>query len=317
GLYPAIVLATNRAAMADAGYATIADPWRIEVGWKLRLPDAAEARSGLTLTALENATFASEWTKSKQATLVDGEYMEEILPGSASKVQITLGDRMAFGLTPDGAPWAVVVLYTSSGGSGTFRDLAVMAQGTKGLTQLASTSLGDRTVIESLAVEDGEIVVQRVAHGPSDPMCCPTQRVRERYRIVGGTLEKSASELLGDAIAEVTWEWVALRAGDGTRTEVPEPSAYTLRLEPDGRFSGQADCNRINGPYALEGTQLTLGPAIASTRAMCPPGSLSEPFVQHLGQAVNYVISGEQLILMLDANGGQMFFRRGSYDGKR
>ena len=38
--YPQIVTATNAAAAIDANYATIADPGRISVGWRLCIPNS-------------------------------------------------------------------------------------------------------------------------------------------------------------------------------------------------------------------------------------------------------------------------------------
>jgi len=101
-LYPAIVLATNGRSALDDSYATVADPWLIEPGWKLCIPNAQMARSGLTVTALRNAEYQSEWTRSGMAPLTDGECREAAAPGSATETVVMLADRMAFGYLREG-----------------------------------------------------------------------------------------------------------------------------------------------------------------------------------------------------------------------
>jgi len=195
-LYPAIVLATNARAQVDSAYATIGDPYRIEPGWKLSIPSVESAREGWTVDKLRNAEYPSEWTQSGRAKLVDGEYSEEIVPGAASKVVVKLYERMAFGYTVEGAPMAAAILYTNAGGSGTFGDLyAIIGQEGQPVV-MAVVSLGDRVQVEALAIEGGDIVAQMVTHGPDDPMCCPTQRVRARYALQGGQWTETAREVV-------------------------------------------------------------------------------------------------------------------------
>jgi uncharacterized lipoprotein NlpE involved in copper resistance len=196
-LYPAIVLATNARSASDSSYATVADPWRIEPGWKLCLPGAQTAQSGFTVDALKNAEYLSEWTASGTAVLSDGQYEESIVPGAATKIVVLLSDRMAFGYASDGQPLAAVILITDPGGSGTFYDLALVLEQDGELANVAATFLGDRAKIRSLAVQDGQFVLEMVTHGPDDPMCCPTQRVRKTYALEGDQLVEIASQILG------------------------------------------------------------------------------------------------------------------------
>jgi hypothetical protein len=192
-LYPAIVLATNARSASDDSYATITDPWLIEPGWKFCIPSIQTARSGFTVDVLENAEYLSEWTASGKASLTDGEYRESIVPGAATQIVVLLSDRMAFGHTSDGKPLTVVILITAPGGSGTFYYLAAVVEQDGQPVNVAATLLGDRVKINSLAMEGGEIVVDMVTQGPDDPMCCPTQRVVERYTLQGDQLVQTSS----------------------------------------------------------------------------------------------------------------------------
>ncbi len=137
---------------------------------------------------LRNLEFRTDWTASKTAHLVDGKYSEPAAPGSATKTIIKLHDLMAFGRAPDGRPLAAAVLVTDPGGSGTFYDLAaVITRGGKP-GHVATVNLGDRVKIESLVIENGQIVVEMITQGPDDPMACPTLRVVRRYVLQGEKL---------------------------------------------------------------------------------------------------------------------------------
>jgi hypothetical protein len=90
----------------------------------------------------------------------------------------------AFGdLNGDGVDDAAVILIESSGGSGNFRYLAAVINEGGAPVNVATQFIGDREQMQSITIEDGEITVDMVAHGPDDPMCCPTQEVTKRYQL--------------------------------------------------------------------------------------------------------------------------------------
>ncbi len=149
-----------------------------------------------SLQVLANLEYQSQWTDAGTVQLENGEYSESIVEGSASKLTVRLTQHIATGEL-DGEPAAAVILVTNSGGSGTFVDLAVVVEQDGQPVNVAVTSLGDRARIYALTIEDGEIVVEMVTHGPDDPMCCPTQWVRETYALEGDELVQTSSEVLG------------------------------------------------------------------------------------------------------------------------
>ena len=143
----------------------------------------------LTIEALKNAEYQSEWPASKKAKLTDGTYQEEIVPGAASKLIIKLSDHVAFGdLNGDGTDDSAVILVTSSGGSGTFFDLACVINDNGTPKHVATEQLGDRVKLKSIAIKSGEIMVEMVTHGPKDPMCCPTLNATQTYKLQGDKL---------------------------------------------------------------------------------------------------------------------------------
>jgi hypothetical protein len=48
---------------------------------------------------------------------------------------------------------------------------------------VATSFVGDREQVQAITIEDGVITLQLVAHGPDDPMCCPSQEVTKQYRL--------------------------------------------------------------------------------------------------------------------------------------
>jgi heat shock protein HslJ len=144
-------------------------------------------------------------------------------------------------------------------------------------------------------------------------MCCPTQQVVGAYELQGNELVEvepvsAASRSAAGRIVGVTWEWVESAYSDDTTIEVYDPSSYTLTMQPDGALALQVDCNRGGGSYTLDGSQLTLDAAVM-TRVACPEGTLSEVFIRDLNAAATYVMDGEDLVINLFADVGNMRFQ--------
>jgi heat shock protein HslJ len=109
-------------------------------------------------------------------------------------------------------------------------------------------------------------------------------------------------------IADRTWELVRIQMMDGSVLLPEDPARYTLHLAEGGRAEMRADCNRATGSYALSGSALTFGP-IASTRAYCPPPSISDRYLQQLGFAASFVVKDGRLHLATRADGAILEFR--------
>jgi putative hemolysin len=153
---------------------------------------ASTATARLTLDALKNAEYQSEFPASKKAKLTDGKYEETGPSGGASdRVLITLAPVNAFGdLNGDGVDDAAVVLVSNTGGSGVFEHLAAVINQNGTPRHVASEFLGDRVKIEAISIEAGVITVDMVTQGPQDPLCCPTQKVKQSYKLQGDKLVK-------------------------------------------------------------------------------------------------------------------------------
>jgi heat shock protein HslJ len=73
-----------------------------------------------------------------------------------------------------------------------------------------------------------------------------------------------------------------------------------------------ADCNSGAGQYTLDGANLTLLPG-AMTLVACEPDSLSEPYLQLLGQVVSFDDGDSGLVLNLGDGGSLSFVSGGPY----
>ena len=313
GVYPAIVFATNAKSAADASYATIANPNLIMPDWKLCIPSARAALAGLTVNALKNAEYKSDWTKSGTAQLTDGEYREQAAPGSATETVVTLlTDHMAFGQLSDGQEAAAVILITNPGGSGTFRDLAVVAQQGGKPANIAVSFLGDRVKVNSLAIEGGEIVVDMVTQGPDDPFCCPTQQVVQKYALQESELVQTSSEVIGaDVHLEGTlWKLVSYLNNQGDLVNVLLNTEISAEFR-SGHIAGGAGCNNYTASYRVDGSTIAIGP-IAATRMMCadPEGIMEQEsgYMVGLESATAYQIEGDKLNMTNDDGVGVATF---------
>jgi hypothetical protein len=135
----------------------------------------------LSRSSLQNMTYQSDDTPTGWVRLSDGKFDDP-----AGHVWVTLLDTIAWGdLTGSGHPGAVVVLATNTGGSGVFHSLAVVADVGGRPVNVAIAQLGDRIKLNALTIKRREIFVDMVTHAPSDPMCCPTERVLRIYTFDG------------------------------------------------------------------------------------------------------------------------------------
>ena len=89
---------------------------------------------------------------------------------------------------------AAVVLITDPGGSGTFYDLVAVLDRKGNAIPVATTNLGDRIVINSLTIEDGQIVVDMLTRSPDEPMAAEPSQPEIRSFQIKVVLEEAVSQ---------------------------------------------------------------------------------------------------------------------------
>lgn len=115
------------------------------------------------------------------------------------------------------------------------------------------------------------------------------------------------------ALRGATWQLVHIETPAGTTTPKSD-ERYTIVFGTDGRYNGQADCNRYGGEYTnATGDKLELTRGL-STLAACPPGSSSDDFFRVFNSVDTFAITGDQLRLTTPDRGILLFQRAASDD---
>jgi heat shock protein HslJ len=127
---------------------------------------------------------------------------------------------------------------------------------------------------------------------------------------VVATLIVTACSSSGSSLTGKTWQLTAITekipAFQGVVPEAQQAN-YTVEFKSDGSLQAKADCNQVSGTYTTTssgGLTITLGP---STMVACPEGSLSDQYVQALGNAASYAIASSQLTVTLKDEGTLAF----------
>lgn len=166
------------------------------------------------------------------------------------------------------------------------------------------------------------IVVPFSRYASGDPLCCPSRLSTVQYRVEAGakgplvnvtdvTTVSTAEPAPPPVTASITlrtWQLVRIQMMDGAVLVPDHPTKYRLELGSDGRASVRADCNRGSCSYKLEGRSLTFG-ALATTRATCPPGSISDRYLAQLAQVTSWLERDGKLHLATRANGSILEFQ--------
>lgn len=105
-----------------------------------------------------------------------------------------------------------------------------------------------------------------------------------------------------------SWQLVRFQGSDGASLTPGDGSKYTISFDGAGGVSARIDCNRGHGTWTSAGAnQLQFGP-LALTRAMCPPGPLTDRLPRDWDNVRSYTLKDGHLFLSLVADGGTYEF---------
>ena len=139
----------------------------------------------LNLDQLKNATYTLMAINNVPVKLIDGK-LNFSDPANNMNAESQLIEPVAFGdLNGDGLKDAAVIIATNTGGSGTFHELIVVLD-QKG--QAADLQIGDRIQEKQLTIQDGNIILDYLRAGPTDPLCCPSEHAKTTYQFQNGKL---------------------------------------------------------------------------------------------------------------------------------
>ncbi len=142
------------------------------------------APAALTADQLKNMKVRLEAKDSHPVVqLQDGKYKSGNDPAAPDYADVRLlTDQMAFGdLNGDGKGDAAVLIAETYGGTGVFVSVVAVLNENGQPQDAGGISVDDRPIINSLAIQNYQIVLDAKVHGPTDPGCCAAQPVVRTY----------------------------------------------------------------------------------------------------------------------------------------
>jgi heat shock protein HslJ len=112
----------------------------------------------------------------------------------------------------------------------------------------------------------------------------------------GATRASDTVPLLGQ------WRLVSLQPTGGSTVPVPAGTSFTADFGSDGRVAAVVDCNRCSTSYEATADTLTVGPALACTRAYCAASAgFDDTYTTLLTQSSTWRVQGAMLELRGEA----------------
>jgi len=289
-----------------------------EVGTPPDSPTPATAAAATaeppSMEELADATFIG--ILDEPVALVDGSWEgEPFVEGgvSAPVVGLVREFHLTGDVTGDGKRESVVLLWTSSGGSGTFDFIAVAGRTDEQIATLGTAELGDRVQVRQGRISDGKIELDVVQAGPEDAACCPSQMATRVWEMSPDGLNEVSLEITGTmSVADLRGpEWVL--TDFAWNESAPAEPEVTLVFEED-RVAGNAGCNGYFGGLEEGGdmpSSISIG-QVGATRMMCSEEimAVEDRFLKQLTAVTSYSYLAGRLALSWqdDPAGGVMLF---------
>ena len=259
-----------------------------------------------TAVELANATYTG--TGEGPVTLVNGRWEgEPFVEGGASRPSLGLvEDFYLFGdLDDDGQEEAVVTIWQSSGGSGTFNYVAVVGRKNGEITNLGTAALGDRVQVRSGRIDDGVIIFDVVQQGEGDAACCPTQLATRTWTLANDQLKEGDAMITGElSLASLAGtEWVLTHLN---RNEPIQEGAEVTLVFAQDRVSGKSACNRYSAGVEQGEAPGDLKIGLAMGTRMACPGELMDlehEYLDALSRVTGFSFLAGKLVLNWEKDG--------------
>ena len=286
-----------------------------EDGSAATMAATAQPAGAPSLAEISNATISGIYEEPVQ--LQDGMYEgEPFEPQGASFPRVGLIEEslLTSDLDGDGEEEAIVMLWESSGGSGSYGYLAALDREGSEVVNVATAEIGDRVQIRDSRISGNRVELDVLRAGPEDAGCCPGEMATLAWELEGGSLNPVDSGVEPERLSIAAFagpEWV-LRNLDRNEPAPDEPEISIL-FEED-RIAGGSGCNRYMGTVTdgeMPG-DLTVG-ILAGTMMACPPEimELEDSYRQRLESVfkIGFFLGDMALSFEKDDGGmGQMRF---------
>ncbi|MBE0672910.1 MAG: hypothetical protein IH588_20215 [Anaerolineales bacterium] len=147
--------------------------------------------AGLTAEQIRNAQYQLGARDDHAVVqLTDGQYQHGTDATTMDFAYVgLLSDFISIGdLTGDGVDEAAAIFVENYGGTGNFAFVTVYTN-VNGLPVFStSTLIDDRPMVNSVSIENSEVLLDAVIHGVNDGGCCPTLPTTRRYALVNNQL---------------------------------------------------------------------------------------------------------------------------------
>jgi hypothetical protein len=188
----------------------------------------------------------------KEVDLINGRSEKEAAPGSVSKITTAvLGNPAVGDLNDDGRPDAALILFQTTGGTGTFIYATAAINRNDGYHGTNAVLLGDRIAMDHVSIRNGVIVVEYRDRISDEPMAAKPSVPRSAYFILqnGELLDVGKPEEQDHVFAG----WVTV----GHEVRVFRPCGQTEDLWITGDSTGYDDIKHahrsratVREPYA-------------------------------------------------------------------
>jgi heat shock protein HslJ len=259
-----------------------------------------------TVEELAGATFKG--ISKKAVTLDDGRWEgEPFAENGASRPTISLVEhfRLIGDLNGDGREEAVVLLWESSGGSGTGLFLAVAGRHGDHVENLATAFIGDRVQVRAGWLAGDRVILDLIETGPDDAACCPTQKATKTWTFDADGLALTSTEVTGTvSVADLEGpEWVLTELGRGR--PVADGAEITLSFEKN-RVAGAGGCNRYFGTVNSTSPGELRFSGMGVTKRACPEPAmdLEQRYLSTLAGTTGYSFLAGRLALSCDTEDG-------------
>ena len=154
------------------------------------IPAPTESAPSLTADQLKNAQYQLGARDDHAVIqLTDGKYQHGTDATTLDFAYIGLTQFVSVGdLTGDSVNEIAAIFLENYGGTGNFGLLAIYSNVNGLPVFLTSTFIDDRPMINSMSIENGEVVLDAITHGAQDGGCCPTLPTTRRYALVNNQL---------------------------------------------------------------------------------------------------------------------------------
>lgn len=230
-------------------------------------PAATPMLPGLTAEMIKNAQYTVNAANAPRTVQLNSGVYET--GAGTDFISIQMGEQMAFGdLNGDGMVDAAAVVGENYGGSGDFTYLVVFLNRSGALLDSFATLIGDRPKINALQIDNRQIVLDAVVHGPKDGICCPSFPVLRTYN-----LNKSG----------LNWMRQTSKTPDGAERAITiESPANVAQVSGSVRVKGTVSISPFENNLAYKiydatGKELANGPFSVSSDGAVSPGTFDNP----------------------------------------